>query len=73
MQAGRVSKPKVKFMGVAEAAAQAGYSVRQFRRIITEDSVPVLMFDRKGFVMTKDLMAWIAHKPQGRHSRQAAQ
>lgn len=56
-------------MNVEKAAKLAGYSIRQFRRVMDEDRIPVVIFPggqggEKFFIMTRDMEAWMAsHKP----------
>lgn len=46
------------FIDIPEAASQAGFSVRHFRRIVEEDKIPVMRVGRKMFILVKDLEQW---------------
>jgi len=45
-------------LDIPSAAFQAGYSSRDFRRIIKEDGVPVVLIGQKSFITVADLKAW---------------
>ena len=48
------------FLDISEAAEQAGFSVRHFRRIIGTDRIPVMQIGRKFFVLDRDFRRWKA-------------
>ena len=59
-------KPQGKFLDLPTAAFQAGYSSRQFRKIIEEDRIPVMQIGRKFFILGRDFENWqLTH----RHSK----
>ncbi len=43
---------------IPTAAYQAGYSTRQFRRIIEEDHIPVVKIGRKDFITATAVAQW---------------
>gem|GEM_PF-1475992 len=45
-----VQKPKM-FLDIPTAATMAGFSLRHFRRIIEEDSIPIVQIGRKFFIL----------------------
>lgn len=47
-----------KFLDIHEAAESAGFTSRHFRKIIEEDSIPVLQIDGKMFIGVRDLETW---------------
>lgn len=52
-------KPKTRiYLDIPHAAKLAGYSVRNFRRIIEEDEIPFFEISRKMFVLYRDLENW---------------
>jgi hypothetical protein len=51
---------KTQLLDIPSAAFQAGYTTRQFRRIIEEDSIPVLKIGQKNFIIARDLDSWNA-------------
>lgn len=52
------------FLTVEKAAAQAGFSVRHFRRFIVEDSIPAKKFGgHKVFILASDLQKWMDAHP----------
>ena len=54
-----VAQPRLKtFLDIPEAAEIAGMSIRQFRRYIEEDAIPLVHIGRKIFVLRKELDAW---------------
>jgi hypothetical protein len=54
---------KVKtFMDIPTAASLAGFSLRHFRRIIEEDSIPIVQIGRKFFILGRDFTNWEAGK-----------
>src|SRR5262245_26186700 len=55
-----------KFLDIPSAAYQAGYSTRQFRRIIEEDQIPVMQIGRKFFIVAQDLEDWKATRGEAR-------
>src|SRR5262252_4961000 len=59
-------KTQRNFLDIASAAFEAGYSPRHFRRIIEEDSIPMLQIGRKFFILSRDLEAWKATKGEAR-------
>ena len=59
-------KQQKKFLDIPSAAYQAGYSTRQFRRIIEEDQIPVMQIGRKFFIVARDLDEWKATRGESR-------
>src|SRR5262249_9098883 len=59
-------KQQKNYLDIASAAFEAGYSPRHFRRIIEEDSIPMLQIGRKFFILSRDLEAWKATKGEAR-------
>jgi len=52
-----VQKPKM-FLDIPTAATMAGFSLRHFRRIIEEDSIPIVQIGRKFFILGRDFSTW---------------
>jgi hypothetical protein len=59
-------KPQGKFLDLPTAAFQAGYSSRQFRKIIDEDRIPVMQIGRKFFILSRDLEEWKSTRGEAR-------
>ena len=53
-----VHKTQKNFLDIPTAAGEAGYSPRQFRRIIQKDRIPVMQIGHKYFIVARDLEAW---------------
>ncbi len=51
-------KTKRHLLDIPSAAFRAGYSLRDFRRIIEEDHIPVMQIAQKQFITVTDLEAW---------------
>jgi hypothetical protein len=51
-------KAHLLFMDIEAAAREAGCSVRQFRRIIDEDGIPLQDFGKRQFILSRDFQAW---------------
>jgi hypothetical protein len=51
-------KTQKNVLDIPSAAFQAGYSPRDFRRIIEEDHIPVKLIGQKYFITVADLEAW---------------
>ena len=47
----------------------AGFSLRHFRRIIEEDSIPIVQIGRKFFILGRDFTSWQENK-EGKKVRQ---
>jgi hypothetical protein len=47
-----------RFWNIPSLARRAGYSVRQFRRIIEEDQIPLMRIGRKFFIISSDFEKW---------------
>jgi hypothetical protein len=45
-------------LDIPSAAYQAGYTTRHFRRIIEEDSIPVVRIGQRDFITASDLETW---------------
>jgi hypothetical protein len=57
------SRPKTKmFLDIPTAAELAGFSIRHFRRIIEEDSIPIVQIGRKFFILGRDFSTWESSK-----------
>ena len=54
-------RPKM-FLDVPTAAEMAGFSIRHFRRIIEEDSIPIMQIGRKFFILSRDFNSWESTK-----------
>lgn len=63
----RRAKTKM-FMTVPNAAAQAGFSLRHFRRLITDDHIPVVQIGRKFFILGRDFDSWEIKREAKRHA-----
>ena len=50
------------FLDVPTAAELAGFSIRHFRRIIEEDSIPIVQIGRKFFILGRDFSDWESSK-----------
>jgi hypothetical protein len=48
------------------AALLAGYSSRQFRKIIEEDNIPVVQIGNRSFIEASDLEEWKATRGEAR-------
>ncbi len=46
------------FLDILTAAEMAGFSIRHFRRIIEEDSIPIVQIGRKFFILGRDFQLW---------------
>ena len=62
-------KAQKNFLDIPTAAFQAGYSPRHFRRIIEEDSIPVLQIGRKFFIVSRDFEEWKSTKGEARFTQ----
>ena len=51
-------KMQKRLLDIPSAALQAGYSLRDFRKIIEEDDIPVTQVGQKYFIAESDLKAW---------------
>lgn len=51
-------KTQTTLLDIPNAAYQAGYTTRHFRRIIEEDRIPVVRIGRKDFVTSSALAMW---------------
>ncbi len=51
-------KTQTKLVDIPSAAYQVGYSLRDFRRIIQEDRIPVVKIGRKDFITASALEHW---------------
>jgi hypothetical protein len=57
------TQPRTKmFLDIPTAAEMAGFSLRHFRRIIEEDSIPIVQIGRKFFILGRDFTNWQASK-----------
>lgn len=50
------------FLDIPSAAAEAGYSIRHFRRVMEEDRIPIMQIGRKFFILGRDFAKWQAEK-----------
>jgi hypothetical protein len=50
--------PQKQFWNIRDAASRAGYSTRQFRRIIEQDEIPVMRIGHKFFILNADFEKW---------------
>ena len=55
-----------KLLDIPTAAEFAGYSLRDFRKIIEEDHIPVLRIGSKQFVSARTLEGWKATRGEAR-------
>jgi hypothetical protein len=46
------------FWNIPSAASHAGYSARQFRRIIEKDQIPVMQIGHRFFILNADFVKW---------------
>ena len=51
-------KTQSRLLDIPAAAFQAGYTIREFRRIIEEDRIPVVQIGRRCFITTSALEDW---------------
>jgi hypothetical protein len=56
------------FLDIRSAAGRAKLSLRQFRRAIESDRIPVVEIGRKFFILSRDFERWEALR-QSRRSR----
>jgi len=57
------TQPRTKmFLDIPTAAEMAGFSIRHFRRIIEEDSIPIVQIGRKFFILGRDFQSWESRK-----------
>jgi hypothetical protein len=57
------TQPRTKmFLDIPTAAEMAGFSLRHFRRIIEEDSIPIVQIGRKFFILGRDFTTWQSSK-----------
>jgi hypothetical protein len=54
------------FLDIPAAAGLAGLSLRQFRRAIENDRIPVIEIGRKFFILSRDFERWEALRRSGR-------
>ena len=59
-------KPRM-FLDIPAAADMAGFSLRHFRRIIEEDSIPIVQIGRKFFILGRDFTTWESSKKARRN------
>ena len=53
------NKPKTKmFLDIPNAAQMAGFSIRNFLRIVKEDRIPIVQIGKKFFILGRDFEAW---------------
>jgi excisionase family DNA binding protein len=55
---GQITTSSPRFLDLGTAATRAGFSVRHFRRIIEDESIPTLRLGRKCFILASDFEAW---------------
>jgi hypothetical protein len=60
------SKTQTQLFDIPSAAYQAGYSVRDFRRIIKEDHIPVVKIGQKEFITASALALWNSTRREAR-------
>ena len=56
------------FLDIPTAAPLAGFSIRYFRRIIEDDSIPTMRMGRKFFILASDFHNWQSTKGASRSS-----
>lgn len=56
------------FLDIPTAATIAGFSIRHFRRIVEEDSIPTMRIGRKFFILASDFHDWQDRKGNARAS-----
>src|SRR5215471_14506303 len=59
-------KTQNQFLDIPSAAYQAGYSTRDFRRIIREDRIPVVRIGQKDFITASALALWNSTRGEAR-------
>lgn len=52
-----IQKPKM-FLDIPTAASLSGFNIRHFRRLIEEDSIPIMVIGRKFFILVRDFETW---------------
>jgi len=60
------SKTQTQLVDIPSAAYQAGYTVRDFRRIIKEDHIPVVKIGQKEFISASALALWNSTRREAR-------
>ena len=66
MDVGTERKTRKRFLDIASAAYQAGYSSRHFRRIVEEDRIPVMRIGGKFFILGADFEQWKTTRGEAR-------
>ena len=56
--------PTKMFLDIPSAASMAGFSIRHFRRIIEEESIPTMQIGRKFFILGSDFHNWQSTRAQ---------
>jgi hypothetical protein len=59
-------KTQTQLFDIPSAAYQAGYTTRDFRRIIQEDRIPVLKIGRKDYITATALERWNSTRREAR-------
>ena len=59
-------KTRKRLLDIASAAYQAGYSSRNFRRIVDEDRIPVMRIGTKFFILSTDFEEWKTTRGEAR-------
>jgi hypothetical protein len=49
---------RTQLLDIPSAALQAGYTTRDFRKIIKEDGIPMLTIGQKNFIIARDFEQW---------------
>jgi len=57
------------FLDIPTAAYQAGYSSKHFRRVLSEDRIPVMQIGEKFFILAHDFEQWKATYSEARLQR----
>lgn len=53
-----------KIIDIPTAAVAAGFSLRQFRRVIEDDGIQITWFGRKAFLVVEEFEKWLAEQPK---------
>ena len=59
-------KTQNQFLDIPSAAYQAGYTTRDFRRIIREDRIPVVKIGQRDFIPAAALALWSSTRGEAR-------
>jgi hypothetical protein len=61
--------PQRTYLDIPSAAHEAGYSLKDFRKIIKEDHIPVTQIGEKSFIAASDYKEWESTRGEARFER----